>query len=141
MKRSLTNLNKAIWPLYDCERPPDLFCNTATFFRHIELSYERLDVITFTVGNHPLTKVDKLIFAVPATIDGLNACKRARQNTNIHSKLYYCYNSHNLVHVYAGSLNLRLGFNMNIMCKVKDSLRKPLIAYFDELWKTSKKLE
>lgn len=136
MKRDLTMLSL---PLYNHEVGIELFTNSTRFFAHIEMSYDYVDALTYTFGRNPLTRLRRVVFNILCEIEAAKYAKELRTNTNIHTKAFLCYIDNKLVDVYAGSLNLRLGLNYNIMFRLDKKLHKPMKEYFKSLWNNSKR--
>lgn len=128
-------------PMYDYEVGNELFTNSARFFAHIEMSYDYVDALTYTFGRNPVTRLRRVVFNILCELDAAKYAKELRINTNIHTKAFLCYIDSKLVDVYAGSLNLRLGLNYNMMFRLDKKLHKPMKEYFKVMWNNSKRFD
>lgn len=134
----LDNAELAIPPWSRSSVEPDIFFEMSRMFRHLR-GYDFVDVVTYTVNANPNLNVRKLIVAFRPKRDV--KFQKGVLVYNNHAKIFYCYDRpQRLRAVYVGSGNYIGSRNHNVNVRVEKARHKPLLEFFEYLWKNGKAL-
>jgi hypothetical protein len=132
-----------VWVRIPYTYEPTLFFEGDRFLDHIQAEYATFDVLTYSVSkavDAPLRRISRLITNLPILSRSGLRPKEVRIVPNNHAKLFLCYcKSEVLQAVYLGSQNLSHGTQINIMYRADYLHNKPLLAFYDKLWKAARK--
>jgi hypothetical protein len=123
--------------------PPELNCSTtfinkpAALFRHIS-SFDAVDVMTFTFNPRVLRRCKRVLYCkltpgIPPRY--LHDRKRFRCVTNLHAKLYLCYNDSKLSAAFAGSANCVQPTNIELMIQLRKEDLPRSLDFFNYIWR------
>lgn len=118
---------------------PCLFFDMSDFLRYLNDYFDYVDVITFTLSQHHLFNVRKVI--TNKLLGDRMLASQIRINDNVHSKVFLCFKNLRLRCVYVGSFNLTMTLNHNVMVLVDHRSNKTFQTYFHELWQMSTPLQ
>lgn len=132
-----------LWPTRAVLAPlsgfePDLWIDGDAFMRFLRNTYIGFDVATYSISKStftscPLRTIRRLIYGLKQRgTNDKSTEKRFLQNNHI--KLFLCYRDDILQDCFVGSQNLTHGTNLNLMYRVRDEHKQPLLNLFNTLW-------
>ncbi len=123
-----------------CEDEPELFFDGDHFMTHLNNTYTSFDVMTYSNTKSlakPLKFINRLIYGLRQSNTNVLA-KEKRYVKNNHVKMFICYIGDTYTNVYLGSQNLTHGTNLNVMYRVRMEHMKPLVDFFEQIWRVTK---